>query len=158
MAMSPIDEKGISSNSDRQCSPPSVDFQRPPVAKPMYMIIGSFSAPTISSSRPIITAGPIDRKLNPLNIGSSEALTGIGGGAGCGGPCAKTNAPRGVRLTGPHTAARRKRYTSIMVWLPFAVSDVQACTRALSLLGGSAASRETSNAGETAHTEQIVAA
>ncbi len=84
MAMSPIDSLGISSNCDCQWMPPSVDFQRPPVANPMYMIIGSFSAPSMSSSRPIITAGPIDRNSNPRSSGSLDALTG--GDEACGAP------------------------------------------------------------------------
>src|ERR1017187_1998374 len=36
--------------------------------------MGSFSEPSMSSTRPIITAGPIERKENPRNMGSVETF------------------------------------------------------------------------------------
>ena len=54
------------------------------------MVIGSFSDASISSTRPIMTAGPMERNTNPFNNGSE---VGFGGGSGGGPPprpCAKT--------------------------------------------------------------------
>src|ERR1039458_7265262 len=80
IATEPMDSLSISSNIDFQLMPPSVVLHRPPVAKPMYMVMGSCSEPTISSTRPIITAGPMERNSNPCKSGSLLRL--IGGAAG----------------------------------------------------------------------------
>src|SRR5258708_11835689 len=64
----------------------------------MYIVIGSCSAPAISSRRPIITAGPIDRNSKPRSSGSEE---GFGGGTG------GSTGPRPCAQSGPETDRQR---------------------------------------------------
>src|SRR5262245_7993147 len=73
-AMSPIDDAGRLSMSDVQVRPPFVVFHRPPVAKPAYIRNGSLMPPSMSSTRPPMTAGPIDRKVKFFKIGSVFGL------------------------------------------------------------------------------------
>src|SRR5689334_20223165 len=72
------------------------------------MIIGSFSAPAISSTRPIMVAGPMERNSRPRKSGSDEALGGGPWGAPPPRPCAQIN-PAMPKLTVATVNAGRKR-------------------------------------------------
>ena len=113
MPMAPTDSFGMLSNCDFQWLPPSVDFQRPPVAKPMYNNIGSFAEPWMSSRRPIITAGPMDRNSKPRKRGSVDWL-GFGA-AGRVATCAhkRPAIPREPAATGNRTRREKRKLNAI---------------------------------------------
>src|SRR5579864_5136770 len=87
----------------------------------MYMIMGSFSAPTISSRRPIMVAGPMERNSNPRSMGSVEAFTGGGVGAGSAGrSCAhrKTASPSVAAVAVIGINHRRVELAVFVIYLP----------------------------------------
>src|SRR3954453_3748497 len=88
MAISPIDDTGYLSKMEVQVVPLLVVFHTPPVARPMYIVLGSLSTTAMSSIRPPMFAGPIERQTKGRRIGSSDWLTGGGRVGTAGGPCA----------------------------------------------------------------------
>lgn len=64
-ATSPIECTGAS-NTDDQVTPLSVVRHRPPVAPATYIVYGSDSTTSMSTTRPLIDAGPMLRRRSPF--------------------------------------------------------------------------------------------
>ena len=114
IAMSPMEEFGMASNIDVHVRPPLVVFHSPPVAKPIQTVSGSSIAPSMSSTRPPIVAGPIERKTNPRSIGSVAALTGGGGGGAPPGACASAMAPARAQAEAIRIEPRTRKSSLVM--------------------------------------------
>src|SRR5208337_317446 len=85
------------------------------------MVIGSCSDPTMSSTRPIITAGPMERNSKPFNKGSVETLGD--GPAGCPPPrpcphAMLAEAKQMAEIVNINNQRRRKTELRILVTLP----------------------------------------
>src|SRR5688500_8663370 len=77
-ATSPTDATPASSNTGRQFAPPLVDFHTPPVAAARYTTVPrppprvpGDSATATSLTRPLITAGPIERTVSAFTSAES---------------------------------------------------------------------------------------
>src|SRR5688572_17159901 len=77
-ATSPTEATFASSNTGRQFAPPFVDFHTPPVAAARYTTVPRLpprvpgdSATATSGTRPLITAGPIERTGSELTSAES---------------------------------------------------------------------------------------
>src|SRR3954471_3810612 len=94
-----------------------VVFHTPPVARPMYIVLGSFSTTAMSSIRPPIFAGPMGRQTNGRRIGSSDWLTGGGRAGTGGGPWASrvcaANAHNPSRSHVPAGTRTTRRFTNV---------------------------------------------
>src|SRR5690348_16606581 len=73
MAIAPMALLLPASNADSNVKPPSVDFHNPPDAWPRYTIFGSPGTPETTSSRPPMTAGPIQRYFRSPNDAAEAA-------------------------------------------------------------------------------------
>src|ERR1051325_3959419 len=68
----------------------------------------------MSSTRPPMFAGPIERQTNDFRIGSSDWLIGGGSGGVCGGPCATSARPAMTHAGMPiHPSARTRRISRV---------------------------------------------
>src|SRR5215204_4337280 len=74
-AMSPIDADPYRSKTGTNVVPALVDLNTPPMAYPIQMMRGSFSYTAMSSIRPPMLAGPIDRNRKLANNGLVDRLT-----------------------------------------------------------------------------------
>src|SRR5262245_49558320 len=70
------------SNTGLNTSPPSADFQTPPLADPTYKVRRSAWTASMAAMRPLMAAGPIERASRPPNVSESTfASCAASGGA-----------------------------------------------------------------------------
>src|SRR6185295_7320644 len=81
MAITPIDEMRLSSNTGRHVRPLFPDFQMPPAAAAMNNVFDGLGMPTTSESRPMLFAGPIARHLSAATVNESAPCALAANGA-----------------------------------------------------------------------------
>jgi hypothetical protein len=74
MAMSPTECTGSRSNTGSQVMPLSVVRNTPPVEEATYMVYGSDSTTSMSTTRPDMVAGPMLRRRRPARSADCSAL------------------------------------------------------------------------------------
>src|SRR5947209_17203473 len=82
---------------------------------------GLLSTTAMSSMRPPMLAGPIERQVKFLRIGSADLCTGSAGGAGCWKPCASM--PRAPIAHTPSASRENRRFIAPLLFLEVDLRD-----------------------------------